>query len=442
MHRPPLFPSKFAQIFCALVIVLPFSFMMVPAQAAEQEQSSQPKPWTRFRGPNGSGLSDATTVPTTFTEADFNWKTELQGIGHSSPVVWQDHIYLLVADPAKEGERALVCYSSTDGKKLWSASDPYQPHHTNKKLNTFASCTPVTSAKGVYFISSSGEQLSIRALTHDGKELWQQHLAAYTSDHGSASSPILVNGVLIVNTDSKEQRKNHIVGIDANSGEILWSRERIDPASEKLPHKTVYSTPLAVKVGEQKSVALVSTHHGWLGLDPQTGKNIWQHKENYPNRSVGSPVEKDGLLFATLGASGKGKLSDALRISANGQVEVLYSLDKTDGLGYVPTPIFVDDLLYLWSDKGMLTCREALTGKQIYSEKVGGVYFSSPIAINGHIYCATRDGIMAVIKAGGDFEIISRYDFGADIFATPAVSAGKLIIRSKTHLISIGGSKK
>lgn len=398
--------------------------------------------WTRFRGPNGSGISFATTVPAKFTETDFNWKTTLNGIGHSSPVIWQDHIYLLVADPEKEGERSLVCFSVTSGKELWSVPDPYETHHTNKKLNTFASCTPVTSIEGVYFISSSGEKLSIRAVSHDGKPRWKQQLDAYTSDHGSASSPILVDGVVIVNTDSKEERKNHIVGIDADSGKILWSRERIDPASEKLPHKTVYSTPLIVMLGDQKTVALVSTHHGWLGLDPKTGKTLWQHQENYPNRSVGSPVEKDGLVFATLGASGKGKLSDAFRVDNKGKVKVLYSLDKTDGLGYVPTPLFIDDLLYLWSDKGMLTCREALSGKEVYSKKVGGIYFSSPIAINRRIYCSTRDGIMAVVDAGRTFKILSQHDFGSDIFATPAVANGQLIVRTKTHLISIGGASK
>jgi len=398
--------------------------------------------WNRFRGNNGSGLSDAKTIPVEFTESNTQWKTELKGSGHSSPVVWKNQIYLLSANTDKEGERSLICFSSETGKELWRVEDPYDAHHTNKKLNTFASCTPVTAADGVYFISSTGEKMSIRSVTHDGKDRWKQHLDAYTSDHGSASSPILVDGVVIVNTDSKETRRNHVVGIDASNGKILWSRERIDPASDKLPHKTVYSTPIIVMMGGQKTVTLVSTHHGWLGLDPKTGKTIWQHKENYPNRSVGSPVEKDGVIFATLGASGNGKLSDAFRINDTGKIEVLYSLDKTGGLGYVPTPLFIDDLLYLWSDKGMLTCREALTGKEVYSEKVGGIYFSSPIAINGRIYCTTRDGKMAVIKAGRDFQVLARNDLGADVFATPAIANGHLIIRTKTHLISIGNSPK
>ena len=153
-------------------------------------------------------------------------------------------------------------------------------------------------------------------------------------------------------------------------------------------------------------------------------------------------MEKDGVIFATLGINGKGKLSDAFRVDDTGKVEVLYSLDKTSGLGYVPTPLFIDDLLYLWSDKGVLTCREALTGKEVYREKVSGIYFSSPIAINGRIYCATRDGIMAVVKAGREFKILARNDLEADVFATPAVANGRLIIRTKTHLISIGGSSQ
>jgi len=433
-HQVKIFlrPENLTQVKVSL-IACAWIAITFTTQAAESDE------WTRFRGPNGSGLSDATTIPAEFTKANTHWKTELKGIGHSSPVVWKNHIYLLVAVPNKEGDRSLVCFSTETGKELWRVADPYESHHTNKKLNTFASCTPVTSAEGVYFISSTGENLSVRALTHDGKERWKQQLDSYTSDHGSASSPILVDGVIIVNTDSKEERKNHVVGIDATNGKILWSRERVDPASEKLPHKTVYSTPLIVMLGKQKTVTLVSTHHGWLGLDPKTGKTLWQHQENYPNRSVGSPVEKSGVIFATLGASGNGKLSDAFRVNDSGKVEVLYSLDKTGGLGYVPSPLFIDDLLYLWSDKGVLTCREAITGKEVYSEKVSGIYFSSPIAINGRIYCSTRDGIMTVVKAGRNFEILARNDLESDIFATPAVANGRLIIRTKTHLISIGG---
>jgi outer membrane protein assembly factor BamB len=409
------------------------SFMGQSAQAAE---------WTRFRGPNGSGLSDATTIPAQFTASDFNWRTELKGSGHSSPVVWNDHIYLLIASADKEGERHLVCFSTETGKEIWRVEDPYEPHYTNKKLNSFASCTPVTAPEGVYFISSTGENLSIRALTHDGKDRWKQQLDSYTSDHGSASSPILVDGTLIVNTDSKEKRNNHIVGIDAGNGKILWSRERSDPASEKLPHKTVYSTPLVAMVGDQKTVAVVSTHHGWLGLNPRTGDVVWQHQESYPNRSVGSPVEKDGVLFATLGASGKGKLSDALRLKADGGVEVLYSLDKDDGLGYVPSPIFVDDLLYLWGDNGTLACRGALDGKEVYREKVGGRCFSSPIAINGRLFCGDSDGMMNVVQTGRTFKLLAQNDLGSDIVATPAVAGGRLIIRTKNHLISIGGKSQ
>lgn len=418
-------------LLASLVAVIPF--ISQPAQAEE---------WTRFRGPNGSGLSDATTIPVEFTEPDFNWKTELKGSGHSSPVVWKDHIYLLVASTEKEGERHLVCFSTETGKEIWRAADPYQPHYTNKKLNSFASCTPVTAPEGVYFISSTGENLSVRALTHEGKDSWKQQLDSYTSDHGSASSPILVDGIVIVNTDSKEERKNHIVGIDASNGKILWSRERTDPASEKLPHKTVYSTPIVAMIGDQKTVAVVSTHHGWLGLNPQTGEVVWQHQESYPNRSVGSPVEKDGILFATLGASGKGKLSDALRIKAGGKVEVLYSLNKDDGLGYVPSPIFVDDLLYLWGDNGTLACRDAMDGKQVYNEKVGGRCFSSPVAINGRLYCGDSDGIMNVVQTGRAFKLLAQNDLGSDIVATPAVAGGRLIVRTKNHLISIGGKSK
>ena len=348
-------------------------------------------------------------------------------------------MYLLIADPAKEGDRSLVCFSLQSGKELWRVADTYETHVSNKKLNTFASCTPVTATDGVYFMSSTGTKLSVRGISHEGKPLWQQQLDGYTSDHGSAASPILVDGVLIINTDSKEEQKNNIFGIEAATGKILWTRERTDP--DPL-HKTVYSTPIIVKSDDQNTVTLVSTHHGWLGLDPKSGKTVWEHKENYRNRSVGSPVEKDGIVFATLGASGKGKLSAALRVGSEGKSpEVLYELEKEDGLGYVPTPLFVDDLLYLWSDKGFLTCRGAISGKEVYRERIGGAFFSSPIAIGGRIYCASSKGLMTVIQTGREFKTLASNDLGSGVFATPAVADGKLIIRTETHLMSIGTEK-
>ncbi len=392
--------------------------------------------WARFRGPNGSGLSDSTNIPVEFTKENTRWKIELDGIGHSSPVVWKNHIYLLSADPEREGERSLICYSSNTGAELWRIADHYEPHASNKKLNTYASCTPVTSAEGVYFISSTGNKLCVRAVSHDGKPHWQQYLPHYLSDHGSASSPILVDGVLIVNTDSKEKQKNHLYGIEAATGKTLWNIERSDPDSL---HKTVYSTPLVSTSNGKKAVTVVSTHHGWLGLDPITGETIWQHKENYRNRSVGSPVEKDGILFASLGAAGKGKLSAALKLNPKtSDVQVLYELGAKDGLSYVPSPIFVENLLYLWSDKGFLTCREARTGREVYRERIGGIYFSSPIAIGGRIYCASNKGIMTVVQAGRKFEVLAKNELGSGVFATPAVANDRLIIRTETHLISIG----
>ncbi len=400
--------------------------------------SLQADDWTRFRGPNGSGLSDIKSIPVKFGESDFNWKTEVKGAGHSSPVTWKGHIYLLVADQNEVGDRSLICYSAENGKELWRVADPYEVHVSNKKLNTFASCTPVTAPEGVYFISSTGEKLSVRAVSHDGESRWQQHLPHYLSDHGSASSPILVDGVLIVNTDSKKEMKNHIYGIDAASGKILWSRERIDP--DPL-HKTVYSSPIVTNFAGQKAVTVVSTHHGWLGLNAKTGKTVWEHPENYRNRSVGSPVEKDGVVFATLGAGGKGKLSAALQLDPKSKgIKVLYELGAKDGLGYVPSPLFVDDFLYLWGDKGFLTCREALTGKEVYHERVGGIFFSSPVALNNRIYCLNSKGVMIVIKAGRDFEILAENDLASGgVFATPAIADGKMIIRTETHLISVGG---
>ncbi len=393
--------------------------------------------WTRFRGPNGSGIGDAPSMPVSFNESDFEWIIELPGSGHSSPVLWGDKLFLTVA--AKDAEKHIaLCLDSTSGKQLWEWSEPYAAYHKHN-FNDFASSTPVVDERAVYVTWTSAEETRVLALDHAGKELWARSWPGFSSDHGSAASPILSEGVLILHTDAVSEKKSYIYGINPADGAELWTRERITSGAEEK-HLTAYSTPVESRCGGRPCVVFLSTNHGWMGLDPKNGEEIWSYQDKYTFRSVGSIAESDGVVFATMGSGGAGKQSTALKLGDGDKPEVLYSLGIKDGLSYVPTPIVHDGLLYLWGDGGIVTCRDAHTGEQIYQERAGnGQFFSSPVLVDDKIYGASRDGLMVVVQTGREFKKLAENKLDSGINATPAIANGRMFIRTETHLMSLKG---
>ena len=422
------------------MMIFPFSFSRAIAAATISLACCElvtAQEWTRFRGPNGSGIGDAASMPTRFTESDFEWIVELPGTGHSSPVLWGDKLFLTLSSKDKQ-EHQVQCYHSKTGKRLWTWGESFTEHHKHN-FNDFSSATPVVDDKAVYVVWTSGEETRVLALDHDGKERWAKSWPGFTSDHGSAASPILSEGVLIVHTDAKDDRKSYIFGINPADGTELWSRERLTPAEDEK-HLTSYSTPVECIVGGRTCVVFLSTNHGWLGLDPKNGEEIWSHQDEYTFRSVGSYAESDGVLFASMGSGGAGKQSTALKWSGGEKPEVLFSLGIKDGLSYVPSPIIHDGLLYLWGDGGVITCRDALTGEEVYQARAGnGQFFSSPVLVDGKIYGASRDGLVVVVQAGREFKKLAQNKLSSGINATPAIAHGRMFLRTDTHLMSLKG---
>lgn len=415
----------------ALSTILALTLVGVVSETAFSQE------WTRFRGPNGSGVGDAPPMPAKFDEADFEWIVDLPGTGHSSPVLWGEKLFLTVADK-EEGKHKVVCFDSISGEQHWEWSEAFQEHHKHN-FNDFASSTPVVDERAVYVTWTSGTETRALALDHAGKELWAHAWQGFSSDHGSAASPILVDGTLILHTDNVEARKSYIYGINPADGTELWARERVTPAEDQK-HITSYSTPVISNCGGRACVVFLSTNHGWLGLDPKNGEEIWSHEDEYTFRSVGSIAENDGVVFATMGSGGAGKQSAALKLNDSGKPEVMYSLGIKDGLSYVPTPILHDGLLYLWGDNGVVTCRDAATGEEIYKERAGGgQFFSSPVLVDDKIYGASRDGLVVVIKTGRAFEKLAENKLDSGINATPAIANGRMFIRTDTHLMSLKG---
>lgn len=392
--------------------------------------------WTRFRGEAGKGVGEISEFPAVFTQASYQWANKLNGVGHSSPVLWGDMVFLTIA--SEDGsDRRIECYEGSTGKLLWAWSVPVEQHNLHKH-NNFASSTPVATADGIFAVWGSGEKTEAVGLSHEGKLLWQREWPSFSSDHGFGASPVVASNVLILHTDSVSTRVSRVLGLNLETGETLWEVER-KTIGEEEKHLTAYNTPTTMTIDGQEMVVVLQTNDGWKGLDPATGEVIWAHEGNYSMRTVGSIAGEDGILFATFGSGGNGKQATALRPSLGGDPEVIYELGISDGLGYVPSPLMHDGLLYLWGDGGVLTCRDALTGAEVYRERVGGNFFSSPIILDDKIFCGSRDGEFISVKLGPKFEILGRSRLTSGMNATPAVANNRLYIRTDTHLICIEG---
>ena len=390
--------------------------------------------WGRFRGPNGSGVSETGTLPDQWTEKDFRWKVELPGVGHSSPVVCGQRVF---ATSAREEDGTLVVQAlkAASGDVLWSKtfeSTAYSKH----KLNSYASSTPAADADTIYVARATSKQYVVVALgQRDGRARWQRDLGPFVSQHGFGASPIVFEDLLIVPND--QDGASFVVALERASGKVRW----------QAPRKTgdgsaAFATPCIYQPeGGQPQLTLSSWAHGVSGLDPRSGKLLWELPV-FQNRVVGSPAVAAGVIFAAAGVGGVGRQMMAIRPGdPDRQIEakVLYRVEKS--LPYVVTPVARGSLLFVWNDQGVVTCLDAPTGKVHWVQRVGGDYFGSPVRLGDRLYCIARDGKLVILAASDKFQPPFRVDLGERSHSTPAIANGVMYLRTVSHLMAIGAGK-
>lgn len=387
--------------------------------------------WTRFRGPNGAGISHAKTIPAKWTDADFNWKIGLPGQGHSSPVLWGEKIFLTAADE-KASQFFVLCFDAKDGRKLWQKDFPLTPFRKHN-YNSFASATPVVDAEHVYVCWAEPKQCSVAALNHSGDIAWKKDLGSFESQHGAGASPILHEGKLIL-SKTQEAGESFLMALDASTGETRW----------KAPRKTdsaSYSTPCLYEPKGGKPVLIFNSEaHGISAIAPDTGKVVWEYDSAFDKRTVSSPVIVGDLILGACGSGFGGNYVIAVRPAdpAQGkQPETAYKISKS--APYVPTSIYMADSIFLWGDGGIVSCANATTGEIKWQERVGGNFFSSPVWVDGRLFCISTSGEVVVIAATDKFEVLARNNLNELSRSTPAVANGRMYIRTVEHLFSIGG---
>ncbi len=382
--------------------------------------------WARFRGEAGLGVSTQAGIPVTWTADQIAWKVQLPTIGHSSPVIWGQHLFVTSATEGGS-ERFMHCLDAASGKQLWNASFTMEASRKHQK-NSWASSTPCTDGRVVCGLFADAKQLVAKAWDFSGTELWSVELGSYESEHNLGVSPIIEDGLVLIAND--QVGPSSFIALQADTGTVAWKTER-------QPGKTSYSTPTVTADGAGgKQIVCVSESGGVSGIDLKSGKALWQTPK-LPMRTVASPIVMDGLAFATCGEGGNGKYFAAVRTGLDVPNDQRIAWERRTMLPYVPCLIRTSDLLFLWGDKGIMVCLEAATGNEVWSERIDGQYSGSPILIQDRIYCVTEDGIVVVLQAGRQFRELGRTPLGDDCHSTPAVAAGHLYFHTFKHVIAV-----
>jgi len=386
--------------------------------------------WPRFRGPNGQGISDETGIPIEWTDKDYNWKTELPGGGESSPVVWGEKVFV-TCDERASGRRMLAALRVSDGKVLWCKEYPPVRYSLHGR-SSYAAATPVVDAQRVYALWITPEHAQLVALDHEGADLWQSTFAGVHCPHGAATSPIVVDEMVVFTREQEREgpSPSSWVAVDRKTGETRWEIER------ETSIKTAYSTPfLFSPKGRAPELIFTSLAHGMTAVDPQKGKVVWELKSVFRWRVVASPIVADGLL---IGSSGRNYVAVRPPATSSGHPAVVR--DK-GAYSYCPTPVAKGNLLFIFRDDGRAYCLRGATGEEIWQAKPGGRFAGSPVWVDGRLYCITMKGNVVVMRAAEEYELLAVNPLGEESQATPAVANGRMYLRSASQLISIGGKK-
>jgi len=400
--------------------------------------------WGRFRGPNGTGISEAKSIPTQFEDSSYLWKTEIPGTGNSSPVSAKGKVFLQSSSP-DQTHRSLSCVDLATGTIDWTKDVPGGKVKIHAK-NSAASSTPATDGERIYAIFWDGSAVALHAFDFAGKALWMAPLGAFASQHGVGMSPIVVDDMVIVNFDMDERAT--VLAFETKTGKEVYRIPR-------TAYRASYSTPFLTE-GKGGRELIVASTAGVSGYEPKTGKELWTWTWKFagaPLRMVSSPIAHNGMIFATTGDGGGDRNMVGIRDRGQGDVtkaNLVWEIasDKKDkakvgsraATAYVPTMLAKGDHLYWVTDIGLATCVEAKTGKLMWSERLGSSGVSaSPIMIDGKILALTEDGTAYFFKADpAKYSLVGKSKLGEATFASPAVADGKLLIRTKTQLLCIG----
>lgn len=400
--------------------------------------------WNQFRGPRGDGTSTATKLPVKFGEGspEIAWKTPIPGRAWSSPVIWGKQIWLTNGPEIHnlaEGQTKLdtplklsaVCVDLDSGKivhdlVLFEVDAPQFTHATN----SYASPTPFLEEGRVYI--HFGAYGTACLDTQTGKKIWERRDLPCNHFRGPGSSPVVYGDLVYLTMDGYDVQ--YIVALNKKTGETVWKKDRnVDFGTTDGDAKKAYSTPLLIKAdGREMLISPFASHT--IAYDPKTGEPLWSVKHGGMN-AAGRPLYGNGLIYVTT-ADGPNPLV-AIKPMGLGDISENIVWKSNKAIPKRPSQILVGDLLFMMNDGGVASCIEALTGTVVWSKRLTGEYWASPLYANGLIYCFSQTGDIIVFKAARELEVVAENKLGDGFNASPAVAGESLILRSKSHLYRI-----
>lgn len=399
--------------------------------------SAQAGDWPRFRGPDGTGLSTETKVPTTWSATEnIAWKTPLEGTGNSSPIVVGSKVFVTCA--TEKGKfRTLHCFDRSTGKELWKQTVSYELEDPTHNTNPYCGSSPASDGKHVVVYEGSA---GVHCYDLDGKKLWSRDLGECRHIWGYGSSPVFHEGKVLVNYGPGV--KQQLVALDAATGDIVWSAPQADGASGLddgggKDWTGSWSTPLVTKIDGQTQIVVAYPKHV-QGFDPATGKALWEIG------GLGKLVYTDTLIADGYGVSMSGYHGPAIGYKLGGSGDRTESnrlwVHPQGNPQRIGSGVLIGKHIFMGNENGTLQCLDVTTGEEKWRERASkGTSWCSLLHAEGRLYLTNRNSVTYVIAANAEkYEPLGENTLGEPTNATPAFSNGQIFHRTAKHLWCIG----
>ena len=384
--------------------------------------------WPRWRGPRGNAVSTDAPLPVRWSQTqNVLWKVEIPGEGSSSPIVWDDHVF--VTSSLEGGFRRVVhCLAVDTGRTLWRREVEDEDPEVTSSMTGHAASTPVTDGRHVVaFFGNAG----VVCYDTQGRLLWHRDFGQFESELGLATSPIIDGQRVILTCDHDGSRftsfDSFLIALDLETGTPRWKTDR--PGLFRS-----WSTPILVPGAAGRRELIINAQEELRAYAPETGELLWQVR-GMTGWVTPSPVFAHGLIFATSGSDGPAM---AVRPGGTGDVTESHVVwGHPRGAPYVCSPVAYGGHLYVHSEQGILRCYDAKTGALEYRQRLGGRFIASPVAGDGKLYLTNDAGTTYVVRAGADFKLLAKNPLEQYSLASPAIADGTLYLRTEKHLYAI-----
>ncbi len=386
--------------------------------------------WPCWRGPRNDGSSLEEGVPLHWNGPEgknIAWRVAVPGIGHASPIVWEDRIFLVSCDLEAEN-RLLLCLDRKSGGILWKRTVLHAPLERKHRLNSFASSTPATDGRQVYVTFLDGTRMMVAAYDFAGNRRWEARPGEFFSKHGYCSSVTLFENLVILNGDHDGDA--YLVALDRATGKTVWKVPRENKTRS-------YCTPIIRQI-DGRTQMILSGSLCVASYDPHDGSRHWII-DGPTEQYVASLVYNGDLLFMTAGFPEFHMMG--IRPDGHGNVTDTHVVwHTTKGCAYVPSPIASADGKYFLvvSDKGVASCFQAATGHRHWMERIGTHYSASLVGAEGLVHFLSDEGTTTIVRPGPEFEVVATNTLDERCYASPAISQGHIYIRALNHLYCIG----